>query len=272
MTMDLASSSRSAASPRAITSYGPVTPSTAEMPLICPISLVTLLALPTSVWIRMYALTTGTPSCGTSGQSYAKDGWSREPPCGPRVHSAHGSGGRHRRGQRRVHAEHRGRPVLLPRAARRPDDRPPRHRRRAPRVLRPCRRVNRPSDGSRLRGGTSYGSPRGVGGRYLRDQRDPGGWVRRHASRLRDPEEVRASPDHRRHNRDRGDLPRAPDDPRRGGHRYRHARAVSRRPPPQLHEPYGHGAVGRVRGDPLSPRRRRLPLRPRHAPVPGADR
>src|ERR687897_3061830 len=61
MTIALASSSRSAASPRAITSYGPVTPSACMMPLMPEISRVTWFALPTSVWIRMYALTTENP-------------------------------------------------------------------------------------------------------------------------------------------------------------------------------------------------------------------
>src|SRR4026207_2058947 len=50
-----------------MTSYGPVTGSTDTMPFTPLISRVTLLARPTSVWIRMNALTTSTSSSGSRG-------------------------------------------------------------------------------------------------------------------------------------------------------------------------------------------------------------
>src|SRR5688572_32868534 len=51
------SSSTVDASARAITSYGPVTSSADTTPSIPSTSVATWAALPTSVWIRMYALT-----------------------------------------------------------------------------------------------------------------------------------------------------------------------------------------------------------------------
>src|SRR5262245_56060080 len=72
--MAFASSSRSAASPRAMTSYGPVTGSTDTMPFTPLISRVTLLARPTSVWIRMNALTTSTSSIPASPHRTSRPG------------------------------------------------------------------------------------------------------------------------------------------------------------------------------------------------------
>src|SRR6266511_2622320 len=54
-TTSLPSSSTLRASARAITSYGPVTPSATCTPWIAPTVLATAPALPTSVWMRMYA-------------------------------------------------------------------------------------------------------------------------------------------------------------------------------------------------------------------------
>src|SRR5205807_10626287 len=57
-TTSLPSSSTLRASARTITSYGPVTSSACVTPLMAATSLATCAALPTSVWIRMYAWTT----------------------------------------------------------------------------------------------------------------------------------------------------------------------------------------------------------------------
>src|SRR5262249_53556546 len=57
-TTSLPSSSTLRASARTITSYGPVTSSARVTPLTWAISRATSAALPTSVWMRMYAWTT----------------------------------------------------------------------------------------------------------------------------------------------------------------------------------------------------------------------
>src|SRR3954464_475671 len=70
-TTSLPSSSTLRASARTMTSYGPVTSSATVTPLISAIAAATAAALPTSVWMRMYAWTvTGLPldqlpACGT---------------------------------------------------------------------------------------------------------------------------------------------------------------------------------------------------------------
>jgi hypothetical protein len=75
---------------------GPVTAWACCTPVMSTICAVTLAALPTSVWIRMYAVTTGTDllascrprrpgetgangmvACGRSGQAITRHGWSR---------------------------------------------------------------------------------------------------------------------------------------------------------------------------------------------------
>src|SRR4051812_2544825 len=67
-TTSLPRSSTLRASARTITSYGPVTSSAAVTPLIWATSLATWAALPTSVWMRMYAWTTvGTSDPGRAG-------------------------------------------------------------------------------------------------------------------------------------------------------------------------------------------------------------
>src|SRR5205807_2826750 len=60
-TTSLPRSSTFFASARTITSYGPVTSSAESTPLICAAAFATDAALPTSVWIRMYAWTTEPP-------------------------------------------------------------------------------------------------------------------------------------------------------------------------------------------------------------------
>src|SRR3954464_5930159 len=70
-TTSLPSSSTLRASARTMTAYGPVTSSATVTPLISAIAAATAAALPTSVWMRMYAWTvTGLPldqlpACGT---------------------------------------------------------------------------------------------------------------------------------------------------------------------------------------------------------------
>src|SRR4029450_113324 len=61
-TTSLPRSSTLSASARTITSYGPVTSSADCTPSMSAIALATWAALPTSVWIRMYTVTIGTPS------------------------------------------------------------------------------------------------------------------------------------------------------------------------------------------------------------------
>src|SRR5260370_30190608 len=60
-TTSLPRSSTFFASARTMTSYGPVTSSAESTPLICAADFATAAALPTSVWIKMYALTTEPP-------------------------------------------------------------------------------------------------------------------------------------------------------------------------------------------------------------------
>ena len=103
--------------------------------------------------------------------------------------------------------------------------------------------------------------------RRLRDQHDRGRRHRRHAPRLRHPEEVRAAPDDRRHLRRRRRLPRPAHDPRDARHRRRHGRALPRRLDAQLHQPHGDELLGLVRGSPQVPHRRPLPLDPEHEPA-----
>src|SRR5207237_4097119 len=60
-TTSLPSSSTLLASARTMTSYGPVTSSAEDTPLMAATSFATWAAFPTSVWIRMYALTMSPP-------------------------------------------------------------------------------------------------------------------------------------------------------------------------------------------------------------------
>src|ERR671925_217306 len=60
-TTSLPRSSTLVASARTMTSYGPVTSSADCTPSMSAIDLATCIALPTSVWIRMYAVTIDRP-------------------------------------------------------------------------------------------------------------------------------------------------------------------------------------------------------------------
>ena len=159
--------------------------------------------------------------------------------------SRHGEGDDHRRRQRRVHPQHPRRPLRVPRAARHARDRAARHRRRTARATRNAQRASWSSGSAPATASprTPTGAPAFDGADYL-DQRDPGRRVRGDPHRLRDPEEVRAPPDDRRHDRHRRHHARPPHDPRDGRDGRRDGRALPRRAPAQLHEPDGDGAVG----------------------------
>ena len=62
-----------------------------------------------------------------------------------------------------------------------------------------------------------------------------------HGHRLRGAEEVRVAPDHRRHPRDRGDLPGPAHHPGGAGVRPRDGGGLAPGALPQLREPHGHG-------------------------------
>ena len=82
--------------------------------------------------------------------------------------------------------------------------------------------------------------PRRARRRRLRDQHDPGRWLRAvHGDRLRGPQAFRAPPDDRRHTRHRRDHARPAHDPGAPLHVRRHGGALPRHVVPQLHEPDG---------------------------------
>ena len=87
--------------------------------------------------------------------------------------------------------------------------------------------------------------PRGARRRRLRHQHVPGRRLQaRHRDRLRDPEEVRPAPDHRRHARHRRHHARAAHHPRAARHVPRHGRAVPGRDLPAVRQPDGDELLG----------------------------
>src|SRR5918997_5710238 len=94
-----------------MTSYGPVTSSAVVTPGSSAISAATAAALPTSVWMRMYAWTTACPSSRLRRWEYNEYG---EPTGDDRVKSeGDRGGGGFRRGFRRRAAGRRARRVRL---------------------------------------------------------------------------------------------------------------------------------------------------------------
>ena len=96
--------------------------------------------------------------------------------------------------------------------------------------------------------------------RRLRDQHGPDRRPRGDAARLRDPCALRAASDHRRHARDRWDLPRAAHGEPHARARARDGGALSFRLVAQLHEPDGDALLAGLRRHADAERRRPLPL------------
>ena len=123
-----------------------------------------------------------------------------------------------RRRQRRVHQEPARRHPDLSRAAGLPD-RAPRHRRRRLATAERMARWTADALGATPQDQRPPRPPGGARRRGLRHQHDPGRRSAGDADRLRRPGPVRAALHDRRHDRGRRRVPRAPDDPRRPGHR-----------------------------------------------------